>query len=854
MKINKYIVIVFLLSAAVLSISTYFSVSGSKLTAGLADRVYLSQHQISRLEHIYSTISSADNGVKNYIITGNEKLLVRSDSSHARLNRTLKSLKNDLKKDSAIAGDIAALEILANKKLDFIDRLTMKRKQAFDSAQKMMLTGIGLAQMDSIKSTVDRMTAKERLVRAQFTAHSESSANKTATTIILSGIIAFLVILIVLFVLNRDTVKRIVSEKAALQSNKKFRDVFTLSPFAIVITTLATGKILDINDEYTNVFGFSKEDAIGRSMVELGMLSLEARTTMIDYLKMNFITKNREYRFKTKSGEIITCMYSNILLDIDGVPSVLALFSNITELKRLENALAESNKKFLTIFSSSLQPICVAEITNSDKPGIITDVNTAFCKLFGIKKPEVKGHTMLELGLISGEETKRVLIDFAGKKYMTNYELGMVRRSGEKLTIIVSYNDVELSGSIYRIVLYNDITERKKLENELIAAKEKAEESSRAKESFVANMSHEIRTPMTGIIGLSDLLSETTLNADQKEYLNGIQLSSETLLSIINEILDISKINAVKMIFENIPFNLHSTVKNIVFTLGPRVREKKIDLIYKIDGSVPETVTGDPVRLSQILWNLAGNAIKFTEEGVIEIRVAKVSESDNKICLRFAVMDTGIGIPEERLSDIFEEFTQADSSTSRKYEGTGLGLTITNKLVELQGGTLTVESEEGMGSIFRFALEFGKCNDEVSLQEPDSTGDLFQKGFDLSGIRILVAEDNKINQSICRKILTGKGAIVEVADNGKMVIEKLKAGKYDAILMDIQMPEMDGYEATNYIRSTLQLSKSDLPIIALTAFATEGENEKCLAAGMNGFITKPFKAPELCAKIFEFTR
>jgi len=651
----------------------------------------------------------------------------------------------------------------------------------------------------------------------------------------------------------RDITERKDMESALVQSNKKFQNIFNSSPFAIATIELESGKILEINDEFTSMFGFSKNEAAGSSTVDLGMISLEERSEIVKHVKAFGYAKNKELSLRTKTGEIISCLYSNILIDIDGVPTILTMFSNINELKRLEKALADSNRKFLTIFSYSMQAVSVTEIPPNGQLGAITEVNNAFCQLFNIKKNEVLGKTLLELGLLPDNEMERIYSEATGKKVLANYELNMLRKTGERITCLLSFNEMELGGKYYRISLFNDITERKELENELLAAKEKAEESTRAKEIFVANMSHEIRTPMTGIIGLTELMGLTPLSTEQKEYLDGIKSSSESLLSIINEILDISKINAGKITFEKIPFNLHAIIKNVAFTLEPRAKQKGIQFKINIADSVPDKVLGDSVRLSQILWNLGGNALKFTEKGFVELGVIKLSDVNDKTRLMFTIKDTGIGIPEHRLADIFEEFTQAETSTARKYGGTGLGLTIANKLVELQGGTISVESEEGIGSTFRFTLEYGTYLPQTKYLDDPSQQSLFENNADLKGITVLLAEDNKINQGVCSKILTSRGAAVDVVDDGKKVIEKLNSNLYDVILMDIQMPEMDGYETTHYIRSNMERPKSAIPIIALTAFAMEGETEKCLSVGMNGFVSKPFKAQDLCAKILELT-
>jgi two-component system, sensor histidine kinase len=383
-----------------------------------------------------------------------------------------------------------------------------------------------------------------------------------------------------------------------------------------------------------------------------------------------------------------------------------------------------------------------------------------------------------------------------------------------------------------------------------IVEERKAEESlHNQKELFMANMSHEIRTPVTGIMGFTELFSETDLSEKQREYLEGIKSSSEHLLTIINEILDLSKINAGKVAFEKNPFNLQTVIKNIASTIIMRANRKDISFTYSIDNNVPEKYVGDSVRLSQIIWNIAGNAVKFTERGEVSLNVSLQKEDADTAMLLFTVADTGIGIPEDRLAKIFEAFTQVDPNISRKHEGTGLGLTIASKLVELQGGNISVESIVGKGSTFKFTINYNKYFPPLKLPASKTPELAAENYFDFENIHILLAEDNKVNQKVCNKILTNRGALVDIADNGKIAVELALAKDYDIILMDIQMPEMDGYEAARVIRANMPKPKSDTPILALTALAMNGEGEKCFAAGMNGYLSKPFKAGQLCEKI-----
>jgi len=387
-------------------------------------------------------------------------------------------------------------------------------------------------------------------------------------------------------------------------------------------------------------------------------------------------------------------------------------------------------------------------------------------------------------------------------------------------------------------------------------AKEKAEESTKLKEAFLANMSHEIRTPMNAIIGFSDILSKGKLAEKEMEYVKTIKSAGENLLTIINDILDISKIEAGMMTFEEHTFSVNEIFKSLNVMLMGKAKEKNLELVFSCDEDVPDSLLGDPTRLTQIIINLTGNAIKFTQKGTINVRAKVLKNSPNcpenirgegNTSLEFSVTDTGIGIPEDKLKYIFERFRQAESHITRKYGGTGLGLSIAKQLVELQGGTLSLKSEFKVGSTFSFCIPYKKSVEDK--QKPEIIGEKYNMEK-LGKLNILLVEDNQLNVKLILSLFSEYNLKLQVAENGSVGIEKLKENNFDIILMDMEMPVMNGYEAATIIRKEL---KNNIPIMAMTAHAMAGERERCLSLGMNDYISKPINASLLFEKIYDLT-
>jgi PAS domain S-box-containing protein len=515
------------------------------------------------------------------------------------------------------------------------------------------------------------------------------------------------------------------------------------------------------------------------------------------------------------------------------------------EQKKLDQRLRDQQ-----FYTRSLIESNIDALMTTDPSGIITDVNKQMEALTGCTRDELIGAPFknyftdperAEAGI------KRVLTE----KKVTDYELTACARDGKQT--VVSYNattfydrDRTLQGVF---AAARDVTERKLVEAELQQAKAVAESASQTKSDFLASMSHEIRTPMNAIIGIADLLAKTPLSPEQDKYVQIFRRAGDNLLHLVNDILDLSKVEASQLELERTRFSLNDLLGKVTEMVAVPAQEKGLALLCEIAPEVPRDLIGDPTRMRQVLLNLLGNAIKFTEAGEVALRVTPDADSATAGVLRFTISDTGIGIPDEKLGAVFERFTQADSSTTRRYGGSGLGLTISKRLVELMGGRISVESGVGTGSVFAFTVPLeiwagGTRREAV----PVGTG----PEPPLPALRVLLVEDSPDNRTITIAYLQDTPYRVDVAENGAIAFEKFTAGHYDLVLMDRQMPVMDGLAATRAIRSWEQANhRPPTPIIALTASALKGDQEKFVAAGCTAFLTKPIKQEVLLQAIKE---
>jgi PAS domain S-box-containing protein len=495
-----------------------------------------------------------------------------------------------------------------------------------------------------------------------------------------------------------------------------------------------------------------------------------------------------------------------------------------------------------------------------DNEGVIQIVNFQTEQLFGYTRHELIGK---EVEVLMPSQYKNVhhghrqnfTADPKARTMGKGMELFGQHKDGKVFPVAISISKLETEEGFLVAATIRDVSYEKKIEKALIQAKESAErarqiaeDAMQSKQQFLSNMSHEIRTPMTAIIGFSKVVLKTDLTEKQKEYITAIKTSSDALLVLINDILDIAKVDAGKMTFDLLSFNLKASMSIMLHLFDIKFHEKELKLVTDFDKTIPELLLGDSVRLNQIMLNLVSNAIKFTTEGKITVSVHLKSEDDDNVTIEFTVSDTGIGIPQNMIATIFENFEQATTSTARLFGGTGLGLAIVKKLVEKQGGTIDVKSKINEGSTFSFVLSFQKVK-----PEPVSIISITEVELDTSikNLKVLVVEDVALNQLLMKIILDDFGFERDIANNGKEAIEILQSKSFDIVLMDLQMPEMNGFEATEVIRKKLN---SNIPIIALTADVTADDLKQCKSFGMNDHIAKPIDEKLLYSKIVELVK
>ena len=626
----------------------------------------------------------------------------------------------------------------------------------------------------------------------------------------------------------------------------------SIDAHAIVSITNTAGDITYANDRFCQISGYTRGELLGRNhrILKSGRHSDALFEDMWATISSGKVW-NGEVCNRAKDGHEYWVAATIVpFLDESGLPAeYIAIRTDITARKAAEEKLAEQ-----LLFSRQLMDAIPVPIYYKDTQGRYLGCNRSFADMFGVSdigswlgstvfdllSPEMaQFHHERDVKLFQHQGTQTYEVEGmhvgGASRFLVYHKASMTRADGT------------VSGLIGAII---DMSDRRRWEEGLIHARDAAEIANRAKSDFLANMSHEIRTPMNGIIGMTELVLDTPLNNEQRDYLQIVKSSADALLTIINDILDFSKIEAGKMLVEVIGFDVRRTFDDTLKPLTLRAQQKGFDIRCDIGSDVPERLLGDPGRLRQILVNLIGNAVKFTDRGEIVVQVRAHATGADRVDLSVTVRDTGIGIPADKCAHIFEAFSQADTSTTRQFGGTGLGLTISNRLVELMGGTLSVESTVGVGSTFSLLLPLAV--DRHSSAAGGYTPLLADDGASVTqrSLQVLLVEDNVVNQRLATRLLEKWGHKVTLAENGLEALEHIERGQFDVALMDMQMPVLGGIEATRRIREReVGRDLPHLPIIAMTANAMESDREACLEAGMDDYLAKPIKAGVLAEKL-----
>lgn len=849
MRVKKRILFVFGIALITTAGFFYFLYYNNQKFVHNSSRVLQAQQIIKSVDSALYSIADVETGVKDLVITGDISLEQRAMNDIKTLKRVVWDLNNlsGIKTSESLL--ILGVVQQINQKIAFELEIIQANKDSRQKALDLLMQMKGQSVTASLKQMLSGLREIYSDDLNQKLADNKSISTTDLQYSIIVGILAMILIGSILLLVNRHMRLRTLAEKEAQKKEVKYSRFIEDSGLIVVLADLK-GNINFVNKRVKDCTGLEPEEIMGKHF-----------SALVDKAWVPVINNNFRRQIQTKefeleiefplhsnSAEQVWVQQSSTVLSEEGRPTGFqCILKDITERKKAEDEAKknemekeENQYRLQSILDNSTLIVYI-----KDLDGKYMLINKKYKELYELTEEQAIGKT--DYDLMSAEEAQRIFdIDQYVIREQKTIEIEeTIEKSGSTYNLLmVRFPLYNKNHEIYGIVgIASDITERFLYGKHLIEEKSKAEMAEQLQEQFLANMSHEIRTPMNGIIGMTNILIDTSLNDEQREFVQVIKKSSDNLLVLINDILDISKIKAGKLRIEKIDFQLRGTVETTLAPFNVKIMEKGLKLGVVVDRNIPDTLVGDPHRLNQVLTNLLGNAIKFTEKGGVDLGIKLLERHKETVSLEFTISDTGIGISPDKLQYIFESFTQAETGITRKFGGTGLGLSISKKLIELQDGTIDVSSEEGKGTAFTFVLDY-KISAKQEVVKTLKTSELkLLEREKLDGKKILIVEDNETNQKVIFHMLKKFGLEIRIVNNGKEAIKVLEEGSlFDLIIMDLQMPEMDGFETTKYIRQELKLT---IPIFAMTASALRNEKTKCFELGMNEYMTKPFIPAEL---------
>ncbi|HXG38293.1 MAG TPA: response regulator [Bacteroidota bacterium] len=979
---SKKLILAFSAALAIFLLIFYLGYLNTQKLIQAQTQVERSHSIIDHLKNILTHVTSAETGQRGYLITGRKEYLMPYLESRRAIESEMLQLLALVDEHAVQRERAVRLDSLIQERMERLQRtIEVREKLGFEAARQVVQTNIGKQAMDEIRFLIGTMESEERTLLLERELVVLGNAERIYAIASIGGVFALLVILAAILVLYLDVREYQRTVELLRASEERYDLAVHGSNAGMWDWNIKTNDVY-YSPRWKSMLGYEDHEIMNRYEEWEKLLHPEDKERVIaavrEYLEGKSPEFELEYRLRQKDGTYRWVLARGVCLrDEQGRPYRMAgSHIDVHARKQLEQDLRESEKRY-----RQLVEVASDIFYRADTQGYFTYANLVGLRVVGYSEEELKKMRYVDLIRpdYRREAERFYALQYARKTPNTYFEFPIIVKDGREIWLGQNVQLLEERGEIVGFqATARDITEKRRAEEELRVAKQRAEEATKAKSEFLANMSHEIRTPMNGIIGMTDLLLDTELSKQQREYLEMVKSSADSLLRIINDILDFSKIEAGKFDLDHAPFRLRESLGTTMKMLALRAEKKGLEVALRIQPDVPDSLIGDLGRLQQVLINLVGNAIKFTEKGEVVVTVSVEERRGQEVMLHFAVRDTGIGIPKEKQQLIFEAFTQADASTTRHYGGTGLGLSISAGIISLMKGRIWVESKPGLGSTFHATALFGvgqegEWQDTVHLKnktvlvvDDHETNRLILKemlsqwgmnvtavddgkaaleavrqrsggsngydliildanmpemnGFDVAeeihrlpglknqivlmlsstahpeevercrkigrcsyitkpvsqssllnammdalhpgmrggglptyveqkttGLKILLAEDNEVNRLVATAILQKKGHEVVHAENGTQALEAVRQRRFDLILMDVQMPDMDGLQATAAIRAWEQSIGRHTPIVAMTAHAMKGDRERFLAAGMDDYIAKPINSQELLA-------